>query len=164
LACRLKGTDDVTADHCLKQFSAVRAILILGLADWKVKMRVKFAAWYGIVVGALMLVQWSFFLATGNVPELETEPFRIWFHLVGEFATALGLVASGVALLRSLAWGRTLYLVMVGMAIYSEIVSPGYFAQQGQWALVVMFAVLLVGAVSSVVAVAKSDRFGTGKE
>jgi hypothetical protein len=35
------------------------------------------------------------------------------------------------------------------MATYSEINSPGYFAQRHQWALVVMFAVLRCGAVWS---------------
>ena len=43
------------------------------------------------------------------------------------------------------------------MAIYSEINSPGYFAQPGQWALVVMFAVLLFGAVWGVMALLKGE-------
>ena len=36
-----------------------------------------------------------------------------------------------------------------GMVIYSEIVSPGYFAQSGRWGFVLMFAILLTGAVGS---------------
>lgn len=36
------------------------------------------------------------------------------------------------------------------MLLYSVIVSPGYFAQLGQWALVGMFALLLVLAVASI--------------
>jgi hypothetical protein len=35
------------------------------------------------------------------------------------------------------------------MVMYSEIVSPGYFAQLNQWALVAMFAILIFGAVWS---------------
>jgi hypothetical protein len=42
------------------------------------------------------------------------------------------------------------------MLTYSVIASPGYFAQQGQWALVAMFAVLLVLAIGCAVAVARS--------
>lgn len=113
-----------------------------------------FAAWYGIAVGALMLVQWTFFLSTGSVTEIKTEPLRIAFHLAGELVAALALVVGGVALLKSADWGRTVYLVAVGMVIYSEIVSPGYFAQKKQWALVGMFAVLLTLAVVTVVLVA----------
>jgi hypothetical protein len=45
---------------------------------------------YGIFVGLMMLVQWVFFLATAQVPELQTEPWRIALHLVVEFTTASG--------------------------------------------------------------------------
>lgn len=114
-----------------------------------------FAAWYGIVVGALMLAQWAFFLLTRSVPELKTEPARIGFHLAGEFVTAIGLVLGGAAMLGRHAWGSPLFLVAVGMVAYSEIVSPGYFAQKGRWAFVAMFALLLVLAVLAIVFVAR---------
>jgi len=104
----------------------------------------KFAGIFSIVVGALMLAQWAFFIAAGQVPELQTEPYRIGFHLTAEAATALALIVSGIGLLNRRAWGRTLSLVALGMLIYTAIVSPGYFAQQGVWPLVGMFAVLLV--------------------
>jgi hypothetical protein len=123
---------------------------------------VRYAAWYGIVVGTLMVAQWTFFLATGNVPELQTEPLRLSFHLAGELLTAVGLLVAGIALHKALPWGRWLYLVSVGMVIYSEIVSPGYFAQQGQWGFVAMFAVLLAGAAGSVVTLVRTDAHGDG--
>jgi hypothetical protein len=110
-----------------------------------------FAAWYGIVVGALMLAQWTFFLFTRSVPELKTEPVRIGFHLVGEFITAIGLIVGGVAILGQRAWGSPLFLVAVGMVVYSEMVSPGYFAQKGRWGFVGMFAVLLALAVVAII-------------
>jgi hypothetical protein len=114
-----------------------------------------FAAWYGIVVGALMLAQWAFFLFTSSVPELKTEPTRIGFHLAGEFVTAIGLVVAGIAILGQRAWGSPLFLAAVGMVVYSEIVSPGYFAQKGRWVFVGMFAVLLALAVLAIVFVAR---------
>ena len=104
----------------------------------------KFTGIFSIVVGALMLGQWAFFIAAGQVPELQTEPYRIGFHLSAEGATALALIVSGIALLNRRTWGRTLSLVAQGMLIYTVIVSPGYFAQQGVWPLVGMFAILLV--------------------
>jgi hypothetical protein len=110
----------------------------------------KFSAWYGIIVGFVMIAQWIFFLATDSVPELQTEPWRISLHLAAEFITALMLIVSSIATLKSVVWGRKVLLAGLGMVIYSEIVSPGYFAQLGQWALVGMFAVLLLGAVSGV--------------
>jgi hypothetical protein len=110
----------------------------------------KFAGWYGIVVGLMMMGQWGFFLAAGQVPELNTEPVRLAFHLAAEFGTAIALLASGAALVRGRRWGLDVYLVAVGMLIYSVIVSPGYFAQQGQWALVGMFGILLLLALVSI--------------
>ena len=95
-----------------------------------------FAAVYAIVVGAGMFGQWAFFLGTKRVPELETEPFRIGFHLAGEFLTAIALLIGGAALL-----------------LYTAIVSPGYFAQRREWPLVGMFAVLLVLAAISLILV-----------
>jgi len=111
----------------------------------------KFAAWYGIVVGIGMIAQWIFFIISGNVPEFQAEPWRIAFHLAGELVTALALIISGTATFKSVNWGKKVLLVGLGMVIYSEIVSPGYFAQLGQWALVAMFAVFLLGAVVSVI-------------
>jgi len=93
----------------------------------------RFSGWYGIAVGSMMLAQWAVFLATGNVPELQTELLRIAFHLVGEFTTAVGLIVSGIALLKGKPWAAGVYLVAAGMLLYTVVVSPGYFAQQGQW-------------------------------
>ena len=110
----------------------------------------KFSAWYGILVGFVMVAQWVFFLVTGSVPELQSEPWRIALHLAAELTTALMLIVSGIATLKSAVWGKKVLLVGLGMVIYSEIVSPGYFAQLGQWAPVGMFAILLFGAVIGV--------------
>ena len=110
----------------------------------------KFAAWYGIAVGLCMFAQWGFFLIAGQVPEVQSEPIRLAFHLAAEFSTAAMLIIGGVALLYRKSWGPMLYFVAVGMVLYSVIVSPGYFAQQGQWIFVGMFAVLLVLAVGSI--------------
>jgi len=104
----------------------------------------KFSAWFSILVGVLMFGQWGFFLAAGSVPELQTEPVALAFHLAAEFATALLLIIGGSALLRGKTRARELGLVSAGMLAYTVIVSPGYFAQLGQWPLVGMFAVLLV--------------------
>lgn len=118
----------------------------------------KFASVYGICVGLMMFAQWAFFLATGQVPEVQTEPWRIALHLAAEFLTAGGLIVAGIALWRRAAWGASAYLVFAGMLMYSVVVSPGYFAQQGVWALVAMFAVLLVLTVTAAITVARRQR------
>lgn len=112
-----------------------------------------FAAVLALVVGVGMIAQWAISLVTGQVPELETEPFRIRFHLAGEFATALALLVAGVALLTDRAWSGWFYPLAVGMLLYTVIVSPGYFADRGQWAFVAMFAAILVLALIGLVLV-----------
>jgi hypothetical protein len=112
-----------------------------------------FAALYAVAVGGLMLAQWTFFLVRGQVPELQTEPLRIWFHLVAEFVTAIALIAGGLGLLLAAGWGRPLYLVAMGMLLYTVIVSPGYYAQRGEWPFVAMFAAVLLLALVSLVLV-----------
>lgn len=109
----------------------------------------KFPAWYGIGVGLLILLQWAFFLITGSVPEIQTAPWSIGFHIAAEMTMALALIAGGVGTLKFKSWGNKAILIALGMAIYSEINSPGYFAEQGTWALVGMFAILLAGALIS---------------
>ena len=118
----------------------------------------KFPAWYGILVGLLMVAQWTFSILAGRVPEFQSAPWEITFHLAAEFATAIVLIAGGIARLRSLAWSRTVLLLGMGMVMYSEIVSPGYFAQLNQWALVTMFAILIFGALWSSMLLLKETR------
>jgi hypothetical protein len=84
------------------------------------------------------------------VPELKTEPLRIRFHLAAEFATAIALLVGGIALLTGQTWGRWFYLLATGMLLYTVIVSPGYFAEKGQWAFVGMFAIVLLLALVSI--------------
>jgi hypothetical protein len=108
---------------------------------------VRLLAAFLILIGVLMIGQWSVSLAAGQVPEVSTEPIRLGFHLAAEFTTALALSVSGWALLAGRLWGRDLGLVALGILVYSLIVSPGYFAQQGQWAPVMMFAVLLIASL-----------------
>jgi hypothetical protein len=104
----------------------------------------KFSAWYSILVGILMIGQWGFFLGTGQVPELQTEPIRIAFHLAVELITAIMLVFGGYLLLKKTSLSKQLALVAAGMLLYTTIVSPGYFAQLGEWPIVIMFGLLVV--------------------
>lgn len=109
-----------------------------------------FPSVFAIVIGVLMIGQWSFFYLSHQIPELETEPYRILFHLAGEFATAVALIVGGVALLASWKWSLWFYMLAMGMLLYTAIVSPGYFAQKGRWPLVGMFAVLFILALISI--------------
>ena len=113
-----------------------------------------FFAVFAIVIGVGMIGQWAASYVTRQIPELETEPYRIWFHIVGEMVTAVLLILGGVGLLAGRSWGSPVYLVATGMLIYTAIVSPGYFAQRGQWIWLLIFAVIILLAIIAAVSVA----------
>ena len=111
-----------------------------------------FPAVYALFVGLGMIGQWTFFYLQKQIPELVTEPIRIGFHLAGELITAILLILSGTGLL--LGWGAVarLYPLSIGMLFYTAIVSPGYFAQKGEWGFVWMFAgILSLGLISLII-------------
>lgn len=110
----------------------------------------RFAGIYGITVGILVLIEWVYFLVAAHVPEMETAPFAIMFHLTAEFMTGVITIAGGVAVLRRKPWAARLYYLASGMLIYAVINSAGYFVQLQQWPLAIMFAVLFLLAVVSV--------------
>ena len=65
-----------------------------------------------------------------NIPEINTEPIRIGFHIAAEMATAALLLISGILILHGSNVGNALYLVAVGVLFYTCIVSPGYFSAE----------------------------------
>lgn len=107
----------------------------------------RFAGWFGIVVGLGMVAMWIAFLRSGRVPEANTAPVALTFHLIAEGLTALLLVVAGGGILLEAQVAPQLYRVAVGMLLYTVIVSAGYFAQLGQWEFVTLFAVLGLGAL-----------------
>lgn len=117
---------------------------------------IRAAAIYAIVVGALMMAMWSFFLASGQVPELTERPAEIVLHLIAEFATAVVLVVGGIAVRAGAPLGRHIATLGFGMLLYTIIVSPGYYIERGETPFVVMFAVLFVATVVFVAGMLRS--------
>lgn len=108
---------------------------------------------FAFVVGLGMIGQWGLSAVRGQIPEIKTEPIRISFHLAAEFTTALALLAGALGLFLETDWARDLYLVAAGMLLYTAIVSPGYFVQQGQKGWLIVFGILLVLDVLSILKV-----------
>jgi hypothetical protein len=111
---------------------------------------VVFAAVFAIIVGIGMIGQWTLSLVTRKVPEIKDEPIRIAFHIAAEMTTAVCLIVAGIGLLAASRWGVLVFLVAVGMLLYTAIVSPGYFAQQGQWLWLGLFLLLIILGLISV--------------
>lgn len=98
---------------------------------------------YSIIIGIMMAVMWFVFALTDQIPELESSPLEISFHLAAELATAFALVLGGVAITLRKHWGYPINMIGLGMLSYTVIVSPGYYAESGELAFVVMFGVLI---------------------
>jgi hypothetical protein len=120
-----------------------------------------FAAIFAIIIGILMIAQWTISILKKQVagPEIglvgrgRTE---MAFHWVAEFSTAVLLLISGFGLILNTGWGLTVFLIATGMLIYTVINSPGYFAQQRKWPMIIMFAVILVLAIVSLILVIRA--------
>ncbi len=99
----------------------------------------RIAAVYAMLVGAAMIGLWTALLLTGEVPELETNPLEIGYHLVAEFLTGIALVVSGAGLWRGRRWAERVFTVALGMLLYTVINSAGYYADLGEGAMVGVF-------------------------
>lgn len=107
----------------------------------------KVASGYSIFIGISMVGMWILFYTSGNIPELDTEPIRISMHIIAEILTAVMLIIGGLGVLYNKKWGKDIYLISIGMLIYTLIQSPGYFIETGDYGFVIMFAVMLVLAI-----------------
>ena len=112
-----------------------------------------FSSIFAIVVGIGMIAQWTMSYKARNIPELQTEPIRIYFHISAEMLTAVCLIISGIGMLVQKNWARLLFLISSGMLFYTSIVSPGYFAQKGQWIWLILFGIIIILGLVSVVLV-----------
>ena len=111
----------------------------------------KIAAIYSIIIGFAMIGMWLSFIVTDQVPEIKTEPIRITYHLIGEFLTAILLLIGGFGLFTSSKWGFHLFLISMGMLLYTVIVSAGYYAEKGDMAMVGMFSIFQLLTVAFIV-------------
>ena len=116
-----------------------------------------FASIFAIVIGVAMIIQWLINIIGNRIPRLEDDPvsgrglYDMIFHWTAEFITAFALIAAGIGLILESTWGVTVYLIAMGMLMYTAINSPGFFAQQRKWPMVFMFGVILIMAVISLI-------------
>jgi len=120
----------------------------------------KIASLYSIVIGIAMICMWSVFLVTNQVPELKTAPLKISYHLLAEFLTAILLLIGGFGLFTKKVWGFHLYLISLGMLLYTVIVSAGYYVNLGDMIMVSMFTVFQVFTIIFIgIALFRYDEF-----
>ena len=104
----------------------------------------KVSAFFAILMGTSIIGIWTLFYLTGSIPEIYSEPSRIALHLLAEALTGFGLILGGFGLFKNKKWGYQIYLISMGMLLYTLICSPGYYAQKGNYIFVSIFGILFV--------------------
>ncbi|MFX0003731.1 MAG: hypothetical protein ACFE9C_07385 [Candidatus Hodarchaeota archaeon] len=99
------------------------------------------ASIYVIIIGIAMLCMWLLLLMKKEVPELNTKPTQLYFHLIAEFLTSVMLIIGGTGLIMGQFWGLAVFFIAIGMGVYSTINAAGFYGQLKDWP---MFITLLV--------------------
>jgi len=91
-----------------------------------------------------MILMWVFFLATGQVPELDTIPVETTFSILADNGTAVLLLLGGYGLTREKDWGENVYLISLGALFYSLMIAIGYYSQLGEISMLGIFVPIFV--------------------
>ncbi|MFX0177164.1 MAG: hypothetical protein ACFE85_13170 [Candidatus Hodarchaeota archaeon] len=105
---------------------------------------------YAILIGIGIIGLWIMLLRTKKVPELNTEPVAIKFHITAEMIMGILALMSGIFLLIGLSWASYFFILAMGLVIYAVINSAGYYGQRKQWSFVIMFGIILIASISLV--------------
>ncbi len=101
---------------------------------------------YSLIVGLGMIGIWILLLVKKQVPEINTAPIDITFHIIAEYITGFLSIISGILLLMDVIWASILFIVAMGMVIYAVINATGYYGQKKEWNFVMLFGTLLISA------------------
>ena len=105
------------------------------------------AGLFATFVGLLLLGIWIS-LSVSKLPELKENRTEMIFIWAAELLTAIVLVAGGVGLLTISSWGQAVYLLAMGLLLYTVIVSPASYLYKRQWPKAGLFAVLVPALIS----------------
>lgn len=99
---------------------------------------------YSFFIGIAMIGIWTMFYMTGSIPEINTEPWRIGLHISAEIATGITLILGAWGLMAHKKFGFNIFLLSMGMLLYTLIASPGYYIDKGNMVFAGMFAGLFI--------------------
>ena len=118
----------------------------------------KTKATFSILVGGSIISLWIMLFISGQIPELDTEPFSILLHIFSELLLAMTLIIAGVGLLRQSRISEKTFLLAMGLLSYSVINAAGYHGERENWAVVIMFAAIgFISAAFVAISLRKQD-------
>lgn len=104
----------------------------------------KFAGIYSLVIGFSIIILWSILLLSDQVPELTTEPASIYMHMAAELIMAIMMIVSGILLVKDQKNAIRSFTLSSGLLTYSVINSSGYYIENNNISMVIVFAVILI--------------------
>lgn len=106
---------------------------------------------YAILIGIGILGIWIMLFLTKQIPELNTEPVAIAFHITAEITMGILSLISGIFLFIGLSWAPYFFILAMGLVIYAVVNAAGYYGQKKQWSFVIMFVIILITSVTLVI-------------
>ncbi|MHA2503697.1 MAG: hypothetical protein ACXAE3_12600 [Candidatus Kariarchaeaceae archaeon] len=91
-----------------------------------------------------MIIVWALLLLTDQVPELQTQPLDITYHLISEGVCATLLLSSAYLLWRKYDNAMNITYAAWGSMFYSVCVNTPYYWNQQNWAMVGIFTVIQI--------------------
>lgn len=104
-------------------------------------MKIKIVGYYSIFIGIAVITMWTMILFTQHPPEGKTE---LTFHLFSEFVMAILCIFSGILILKNKAFGKSLNILALGMVIYSVLNAAGYYGENNEVQMMIMFVALSI--------------------
>lgn len=117
----------------------------------------KLTAAYSIISGLAIFASWTAYLLTGKIMGVTLEGPGTSFHVAAEYATGAVLLVASVGLLKNLPWGRSAFLLGMGMMIYALIGGPGFYVGKGPFIMIVFAVSLAFALLFSTIALTMKD-------
>ncbi|QMS85650.1 hypothetical protein [Candidatus Xianfuyuplasma coldseepsis] len=106
------------------------------------KKQMVFSVVYG-VIGIGIIGLWIMLIGTNQVPEFETEPVGIVFHIIIEITMALFALVTAWLLYKSASLRFPILLLTNGLLMYSVVNSAGYYGDAQNYSMIALFAIIL---------------------
>lgn len=102
---------------------------------------------FAILAGLSIVGMWVALIRNGSVVEATTAPKEITMHIIAELATGILLLVSGTALILGVGNAEHLWMLSMGMLIYTLVNSSGYYLQREDKMMTIMFASMFIISV-----------------
>ena len=96
------------------------------------------------IVGLAMILYWIAALAMQKVPEMQTDPVELYFHVFAELVTGFVLIIGSISSYRKQTSGRFILSFGFGLLSYTLIMSTGYFIRMHNWEVVFTFVLIIL--------------------